>query len=271
MSVDFVNGASPELIAHMKNFWGPRRDTVIHIEGLEGPPHGIPVTDFPGDADWAKKRSFATSVLRWLADPVGTNDFTKFVIGIKDAIEGGFDPRGRLIITGKSTGGVNALQLCRHLWMKCGWFRLRNLSAAITNDKPKGKFSATPPDNTPFTVKVRVDLICIWDASFDDHGFAQQRFVPPTVRTYANWFQTKDKDAQVHTTLIPFDAEETKKIIERDCTNEVMYISKLGMDAHVKVCKDLGPREGMPMIENELKTPTPVLTPTLRGDSTTAP
>jgi hypothetical protein len=260
MSVEFVNGVSQELIPYLKTFWGNRQDTVIHLEGLEGPPHGIPLPNFPGDAQWASQRPFITNVMRWRADPDGSNDDTKFVTGITAVIEECFDPRGRLIITGKSSGGVNALQLCRHLAKHCGFFRIRKLSNPIFDNEPKGQFFATLPDSTVFTVKVRIDLICIFDASFDTDGFVRQRVIPSMVRTYANWFQTKDKDTQVHTTLSPVDASMTRRIMERNCNSEIPSFER---SPHVFVCKNLGPREATPMIENEINAPMPLITPNL--------
>jgi hypothetical protein len=262
MSVDIVNGVSPELVPYMTTFWGIRQDTIIHIEGLEGPPHGIPLPDFPGDDQWARQQPFCTNVKRWRADPDGSNDDTKFVTGIKALIEEYFDPRGRLVITGKSTGGVNALQLCRHLAARCGFFRLNKLTSAITDDEPKGQFYSTN-DNTPFTFKVRIDLVCIFDASFDTNAFTRQRLIPPMVRTFANWFQTQDKDTQVHTTLVPIDSSITRRVMERNCNNDIPFSER--KQAHVFVCKNLGPREATPMIENDLRLPTFEIRPTVRG------
>ncbi|MBI4909994.1 MAG: hypothetical protein HY820_40620 [Acidobacteria bacterium] len=259
MSVDFVNGISPALAAYLNTNWGCRQDTVVHIEGLEGPPHGIRLNDFPMDVPWAQRQKFYTNISRWRADPDGATDGTKFVKEIMSWIEEHFDPRGRLVITGKSTGGVNALQLCRHIARAGNFFKLPPLKDPIFDSEAKGQFVSSS-DGTPFTLKVRIDLLCVFDASFDTSGFTRQRTVPNAVRTYANWFQTQDKDGQIHETL-NFDSSTTGKIMDQNVNGRIPPRTR----GHVYVCKVLGPLESTPIIEADLSTATPSLAANTRG------
>jgi hypothetical protein len=262
MSAEFVNGISQELISYQKVFWGNRQDTVINIDGLNPTAgDGVRLNITPDIQQWISQRPFITNVGNWKASLDGSKDTTKLVADIRAYIEECYDPRGQLIITGRSRGGMNALQLCRELAGNCSYFQIRKLSTPITDDEPKGKFSANPLDNTPFTVKVRIDLICIMDATFDVNGFDRQRKFPGMVRSYRNWYQTKEGNGGKHGELFPTESSSTVKIMDENCNGRLPPL--FFGTSHDFVCDKIAQPEATKLIETMLGSPTPQLTPNL--------
>lgn len=255
MSSPFEN-SSPELIAHINGSWGKRQDTVINIMGLVGADGGrIPLT--ADVQQWAASRPNATHVANWFGSLDGSKDNTPLVAEIVKFIEDHYDPRGRLVITGKSRGGLNVLQLCRHMSATCGFFQLRKVKGSIPDDQPKGKFFAEPPDATPFTVSVGIDLICVMDATFDVLRVGTQQKVPRMVLQYANWFQDIEDNSGAHANLMRIDPSRTVKVRDENCSKRIPFRA---WSKHDFVCQNLGPREANPLVEAELNKPTPQLT-----------
>jgi len=106
-----------------------------------------------------------------------------------------FDPRGRLIITAASRGGLNALDLCRALHRDRRLFRVRTDQPSASS---KGQF-VSDNDGSGLTLLVRVDLLFLLDATLDllpVPRFPAQRMLPDICDSLGEIFQDVDLDTE---------------------------------------------------------------------------
>lgn len=261
MSAGFGNGISKDLVSHINSFWGKRQDTVVNIMGApDANGQRIPLTE--DVKKWVSQRPNPTNVGNWKALMDGSTDNTSLVKEVIEFIEKNFDPRGRLVLSGTSRGAMNVLQVCRVMAANARFFKLHRLTSAIDDSAPKGKFFAEPPDPSPFTVTVGIDLICIMDATFDVLRVGAQQKVPGIVMQYANWFQNLEDNSGAHANLMPVEPARTIKVKDEKCDNRIpMSATQPFGSAHDHVCKVLAPPEVDKLVVAELNKPSPQLTP----------
>lgn len=256
MSANFGNGISQELVSHMNKFWGKRQDTVVNIIGAKDA-NGQSVQLDDDVKNWVKARPNTTRVGNWKALIDASTDNTTLVAEIIQFIEKHFDPRGRLVLAGTSRGALNVLQVCRVMATSARFFQMRRVTSPIGDEESKGKFFAEPPDASPFTVTVGIDLICIVDATFDVLRVGQQQKVPPNVLQYANWFQTIESNSGAHANLMRVDPARTVRVKDEDCGRRIPGTERWPFgSAHDYLCKTLAPPEVNKLVVAELDKPT---------------